>query len=178
MATHSSILAWRIPWTEECGRLQFIGLQWVGHDWSDLTQHSTHCFGFIFVDLSLLISFVFFSCGLMTIFKVAIAFFFSFFVSKSIIDFWFALTMRICYNSLCLCVYTRVAFSSLTERWPVVPPLSGSSRPQICLLANRAPSEFYVGPWDLLLFETRWKLIIPHSRHFLSLEYICLPDTI
>ena len=27
MATHSSILAWRIPWTEESGRLQFPGLQ-------------------------------------------------------------------------------------------------------------------------------------------------------
>ena len=27
MATHSSILAWRIPWTEEPGRLQFIGFQ-------------------------------------------------------------------------------------------------------------------------------------------------------
>ena len=32
MATHSSILAWRIPWTEEFGRLQSIGLQRVGHD--------------------------------------------------------------------------------------------------------------------------------------------------
>ena len=32
MATHSSILAWRIPWTEEPGGLQFIGLQRVGHD--------------------------------------------------------------------------------------------------------------------------------------------------
>ena len=29
MATHSSILAWRIPWTEEPGRLQFMGLQRV-----------------------------------------------------------------------------------------------------------------------------------------------------
>ena len=29
MATHSSILAWRIPWTEEYGRLQFMGLQRV-----------------------------------------------------------------------------------------------------------------------------------------------------
>ena len=38
MATHSSILAWRIPWTEEFGRLQSIGLQRVGHDWSDLAQ--------------------------------------------------------------------------------------------------------------------------------------------
>ena len=31
-ATHSSILAWRIPWTEEPSRLQFIGLQRVRHD--------------------------------------------------------------------------------------------------------------------------------------------------
>ena len=36
MATHSSILAWRIPWTEEPGRLQPIASQRVGHDWSDL----------------------------------------------------------------------------------------------------------------------------------------------
>ena len=32
MATHSSILAWRIPWIEEPGRLQSMGLQRVGHD--------------------------------------------------------------------------------------------------------------------------------------------------
>ena len=32
MATHSSILAWRIPWTEECGGLQSTGLQRVGHN--------------------------------------------------------------------------------------------------------------------------------------------------
>ena len=32
MATHSSILAWRIPWTEEPGGLQSLGLQRVGHD--------------------------------------------------------------------------------------------------------------------------------------------------
>ena len=34
MATHSSILAWRIPWIEEPGRLQSMGLQRVGHDWA------------------------------------------------------------------------------------------------------------------------------------------------
>ena len=34
MATHSSILAWRIPWTEEPGGLQSIGSQRVGHDWA------------------------------------------------------------------------------------------------------------------------------------------------
>jgi len=32
MATHSSILAWRIPWTEEPGRLQSMGLQRVGYN--------------------------------------------------------------------------------------------------------------------------------------------------
>ena len=32
MATHSSILAWRIPWTEEPGRLQSMGLQRVRQD--------------------------------------------------------------------------------------------------------------------------------------------------
>ena len=32
MATYSSILAWKIPWTEESGRLQSMGLQRVGHD--------------------------------------------------------------------------------------------------------------------------------------------------
>ena len=32
MAPYSSILAWKIPWTEEPGRLQSMGLQRVGHD--------------------------------------------------------------------------------------------------------------------------------------------------
>ena len=35
MATHSSVLAWRIPWTEEPGRPWSMGSQRVGHDWSD-----------------------------------------------------------------------------------------------------------------------------------------------
>ena len=33
MAIHSSILAWRIPWTEKLGRLQSMGSQRVGYDW-------------------------------------------------------------------------------------------------------------------------------------------------
>ena len=40
MATHSSILAWRIPWTEEPGGLQSLGLQRVRHDW----MTNTHSF--------------------------------------------------------------------------------------------------------------------------------------
>ena len=38
-ATHSSILAWRIPWTEQPGGLYSTGSQRIGHDWSDLAQH-------------------------------------------------------------------------------------------------------------------------------------------
>ena len=39
MATPSSILSWRIPWTEEPGRLQSIGSHKGGHDQSELAQH-------------------------------------------------------------------------------------------------------------------------------------------
>ena len=38
VTTHSNILAWRIPWTEESGGLHSIGLQRVGHDSSDLAS--------------------------------------------------------------------------------------------------------------------------------------------
>ena len=38
MTTHSSILAWRIPWTEEPGQLQSMGLKRVGPDWATNTQ--------------------------------------------------------------------------------------------------------------------------------------------
>ena len=47
-ATHSSILAWRIPRTEEPGGLQSIGLQRVGHDWSDLACTHTNILAVIF----------------------------------------------------------------------------------------------------------------------------------
>ena len=42
MATHSSILAWRIPWTEEPGRVLPMGSQTVGHNWE--TSHSFICY--------------------------------------------------------------------------------------------------------------------------------------
>ena len=42
MASHSSILAWRIPWTEEPGGLQSMGSQRVGHDWAT-SLTSLHC---------------------------------------------------------------------------------------------------------------------------------------
>ena len=38
-ATHSSILAWKTPWAEEAGKLQFMGLQRVGHNWATNTSN-------------------------------------------------------------------------------------------------------------------------------------------
>ena len=74
MATHSSIIAWRIPWTEEPGGLQSTGLQGVGHDWAtniftrlplqSLSQRSeapvleSHSGSDTFSFLSLLINFI------------------------------------------------------------------------------------------------------------------------
>ena len=49
VATHSNILAWKLPWTEEPGRLQSMGWQRVRHDW---TQQSTlSCAGRVFREL-------------------------------------------------------------------------------------------------------------------------------
>jgi len=54
MATHSSIPAWRIPWTEEPGRLQSIGSQRVRHDWNNLAKQIKYsCFDHKALSLSL-----------------------------------------------------------------------------------------------------------------------------
>ena len=42
MATHSSTLAWKIPWTEEPGRLPSMGSHRVGHNWSDLAAAAAY----------------------------------------------------------------------------------------------------------------------------------------
>ena len=44
MATHSSIFAWRIPWTEEPSGLQSVGSQRIGHNW--VTKHDGILYGF------------------------------------------------------------------------------------------------------------------------------------
>ena len=43
MATHSSTVAWKIPWMEEPGRLQFMGPQRVGHEWVASLSLHFHC---------------------------------------------------------------------------------------------------------------------------------------
>ena len=50
--TYSSILSWKIPWTEEPGGLQSMGSQRVGHDWAAKYTH-THTAGMISVNTSL-----------------------------------------------------------------------------------------------------------------------------
>ena len=40
LATHSSILAWKTPWTEEPNRLQGTGSQRIGHDWAQTHTHT------------------------------------------------------------------------------------------------------------------------------------------
>ena len=45
MATHSSTLAWKIPWTKEPGRLQSMGSLRVGHDWATSFHFSLSCIG-------------------------------------------------------------------------------------------------------------------------------------
>ena len=47
MATHSSMLAWRIPWSEETGWLQLLEFQRVRHDWSNWTHTHTHIYVYI-----------------------------------------------------------------------------------------------------------------------------------
>ena len=71
-ATHSSILAWRIPWTEEHGGLQSMGLQRVGHDWvtntftfqPELLLTWTHSFPMTPVHQLFIINIIILSCML------------------------------------------------------------------------------------------------------------------
>ena len=51
MATHSSILAWEIPWTEEPGRLQSVGLQRVRHNWTTENTYTHVKQGILFLFL-------------------------------------------------------------------------------------------------------------------------------
>ena len=53
MVTHSSILAWRIPWTEEPGELQSIGSHRVGHNSSNLAcmHDETRCHSLSFLNV-------------------------------------------------------------------------------------------------------------------------------
>ena len=47
MATHSSTLAWKIPWTEEPGKLQSMGSQRVGQDRATSLHFTVHSLGYL-----------------------------------------------------------------------------------------------------------------------------------
>ena len=51
MATHSSILAWEIPWTEEAGGLNFMGSQTVGHNWAHKQARLYHRWDSLLLEL-------------------------------------------------------------------------------------------------------------------------------
>ena len=68
MAAHSSTLAWKIPWTEEHGRLQSMGLQRVRHDFIFLDPPK-FC---ILMDANLSFFFSFLSCDIGVITKKAL----------------------------------------------------------------------------------------------------------
>ena len=53
IATHSSILAWRIPWTEEPGRLQSMGLQRVEHDLTTKTTTTKYVYIPTYINISM-----------------------------------------------------------------------------------------------------------------------------
>ena len=63
---HSSILAWRIPWTEESVGLQSVGSQRVRHDWSNLAHMHTYIYTCLLCQV-LVATFRIFSCGMWTL---------------------------------------------------------------------------------------------------------------
>ena len=63
MATHS-VPAWRIPWTQDPGRLQPMGSQRVGHNWANFTFTFQHNCGFCIVELChLILEYILNKCG-------------------------------------------------------------------------------------------------------------------
>ena len=56
MATYSSILAWKIPWMEDPGRLQSMGSKRVGHKLSDFTSLFKHLYTDFYVNISFQLS--------------------------------------------------------------------------------------------------------------------------
>ena len=95
MATHSSILAWRIPWTEEPDGLWSIGSQRVGHNWSDLAATAAKSNHPVFWGYSLLLRYPYSICGV-----------------------YFSLNKSTSYLSLCLslnsfCDETSIAWASV-----------------------------------------------------------------
>ena len=72
MITHSSILAWRIPWTEKPSRLQFTGSQRVGHDWATSTSPSKRLVVFKMAPFSKLLCYLIYILILLIIWHISL----------------------------------------------------------------------------------------------------------
>jgi len=93
MATHSSVLAWRIPGTEEPGGLPSMGSHRVGHDWSDLAAAAAHIYEFIYLYMCEFIHCIMHICIFFQIHVYIYIYFFRFF---SIIRYWKILSIVPC----------------------------------------------------------------------------------
>ena len=81
MATHSRILAWRISWTEEPGRLQSMGSQRAGHDWAT-TSSPRHLFSVVWLGCAFMCFHVFFFLRFAKFFR-SVGWWFSFMMENS-----------------------------------------------------------------------------------------------
>ena len=81
MATHSSILAWRISWTEEPGGLQSMGSQGAGHDWTT-TSSPWHLFSAVWLGCAFVCFHVFFFLRFAKFFR-SVGWWFSFMMENS-----------------------------------------------------------------------------------------------
>ena len=123
MATHSSILAWRVPWTEEPGGLQSIQWQRVGHDWSDWA--CTHIFSIFtsymwaWKDVSVSFRVQCYVCPWLTLFCIAQIFFNCYwFLFLWSIKYWenYLKSFSLMMNS-CIFPYTSVNIGLIFLRW-------------------------------------------------------------
>ena len=117
MATHSSILAWEIPWTEEPGGLQSMGSQRAGYDWATKHIHTHVYFYWSIVDLQCCTNLC---CTAKWLSNIDILFY---------ILFHYGLSWDIEYNSLCYSVglcwlsILNVIVVTTNPKLPVYPSL-------------------------------------------------------
>ena len=78
MATHSGVLAWRIPGTEEPGGLPSMGSHRVGHDWSDLAAVAAAAFSCVDVCVSLIFLMISFEVQMLLVLIMSTVFIFVF----------------------------------------------------------------------------------------------------
>ena len=154
MAIHSSTHAWKIPWTEEPGRLQSMGLQRVGHDWATSLCHTSDNYtlfiswarGTSFQSLLLLLDLLSLpSCYVMC---------FIIFV----IILWES-EVKVAQSCLTLCNCVDCTLHGILQarilEWVAVPFSRGSSQPKCCTQISRIAGGFFTG-WATREAQEQW----------------------